>query len=389
MKPALVGSLLLTSLLTSLSAACKTTKPDYGAPLPEGAPALLPLGPEEAIPDFSGQWSQRQEILPALDHSIAWLKRSHAQRFFPAAGIDHGRTLASLERFRQLLTGSRDAADFQESIEREFQVYKSAGWDGRGGGVLFTAYCTPLLRGSLQASAEFSHPLYRLPEDLVKGPDGSVVGWDSPGGRRGWYPARGAIEASGMLAGKELVWLADPLDAYIAHVNGSAFIELADGSMLRLGYAGKNGRAYTSLGKELEADGKIERGKVSLATIREWAASAPPDELNSYLNRNQSYVFFTPIEGNPHGSLDVEVTAGRSIATDKTLFPRAALTWVAGQGDERVVDRFLFDQDTGGAIRTAGRADVYLGIGHEAEELAGRTVIEGQLYYLFLREAAP
>jgi membrane-bound lytic murein transglycosylase A len=171
-------------------------------------------------------------------------------------------------------------------------------------------------------------------------------------------------------------------------VNGSAFVELADGTLLRFGYAGKNGRPYTSLGKELEADGKIPRGQVSLKTIRAWAAASPPEEVSEYLNRNQSYVFFTPIEGNPHGSLDVPVTAERSLATDKSLFPRGALTFAAGPMEAPAVNRFLFDQDTGGAIRTAGRADIYLGIGPEAEEAAGGTRVEGQLYYLFSRSSA-
>lgn len=376
---------LLVSLSLALAAACKTT-PDYGASLADGAPALIPLGPNEKIPDVSRQWEQRDEILPALEHSLAWTRREHARQFFPSAGIEHARALASLERFEELLKSSYGPEDFQTSIAREFQVYKSAGWNGRGGGVLFTAYCTPILRGSLTETAEYRYPLYRLPKDLVKGRDGGVLGWETPQGRRELYPSRAAIEASGMLKGQELVWLADPLDAYLAHVNGSAFLELPDGSMYRVGYAGKNGRTYTSLGKELEADGKIPRGQASLGTIRAWAASASADEVDEYLDRNQSYVFFTPIDGNPHGSLDVPVTGGRSLATDKSLFPRGALVFASGPENESCVNRFLFDQDTGGAIRTAGRGDIYLGIGPEAEEQAGRTKIEGQLYYFFLKE---
>jgi membrane-bound lytic murein transglycosylase A len=381
-----VKSLSALLLCTLLAPACKTT-PDYGAPLAEGAPALLPLGPNEKIPDFTRQWEQRDEILPALEHSLAWTRREHAKQFFPIAGIEHERALASLERFRELLLSSYGPEDFQTSLAREFQVYKSAGWNGRGGGVLFTAYCKPILRGSRTRDGEHAFPLYGLPKDLVKGRDGGVLGWDSPLGRLPQYPARAAIEASGMLAGLELVWLRDPLDAYIAHVNGSAFIELPDGSLYRVGYAGKNGRPYTSLGKELEADGVIPRGEVNLQRIRAWAAAASPEELHEYLSRNQSYVFFTPIDGNPHGSLDVEVTGWRSIATDKTLFPRGALAFAAGPEEEPALNRFFLDQDTGGAIRTAGRADLYLGIGPEAEEAAGRTRVEGQLYYLFLKDA--
>jgi len=379
---------LFPLVLGSLGACAST--PDYSRSLGEGEPALLPVDADE-IPDFSREWDSREELLPAVELSIAWTSRPHAKQFFPQAGIDHARALASLQRFAEILRASGSPEEFQQAIVRDFQVYRSAGWDGRGGGVLFTAYCTPILRGSLERAPGYDHPLYALPPDLKKAPDGSVLGWETAIGRIPDYPARGAIEAGGLLEnrGLELVWLTDPIDAYLAHVNGSAFIELPNGTMHRLGYAGKNGRAYTSLGQELEADGKIPRGQASLKSIREWAAKAPAEELSSYLRRNQSFVFFTPIQGNPHGSLDFPVTAGRSVATDKTLFPRGAVVFVAGgekkKNADAPVDRFYLDQDTGGAIRTAGRADLYLGIGDEAEEVAGRLKLEGQMYYLFLR----
>ncbi len=380
---------LTCSLITCAVAACATT-PDYDRSLPAGSPALLPLGSDESVPDFSSEWEAREEIVPALDRSIEWTKREHAKQFFPAAGIDHGRALASLERFRELLSTTFGPAEFQQAIESEFEVYKSAGWDGRGGGVLFTAYCTPILDGSLEQSAEYVHPLYALPPDLVKAADGSVLGWETAMGRMPHYPSRGAIEAGGLLEDRdlELVWLRDPIDAYIAHVNGSAFIRLRDGSTIKLGYAGKNGRTYRSLGKALEREGSIPRGKASLQTIRDWAANASHEDVADALANNESYVFFTPIDGNPHGSLDVEVTAARSVATDKTLFPRGAIVFVDKAADTKTdapVARFYFDQDTGGAIRTAGRADLYLGIGDQAEEVAGHTELQGQMYYLFLR----
>jgi len=377
-----------TLLLTLLAAACKTT-PDYNTPLGDGVSALIPLGPRDKVPDFGRQWEDRHDLVPAIERSITWTKRTHAQQFFPIAGIEHDRALASLERFKELLESTYGPEAFQKAVLDEFQVYKSAGWNGKGGGVMFTAYCTPILSGSLSETDEYRYPLYRLPQDLVKGRDGSVLGWETPQGRRETYPSRAAIEASGMLKGTELVWLKDPIDAFLAHVNGSAFIELADGSMYRCGYAGKNGRPYTSLGRELEDDGKLEKGQASLKTIRAWAASATPEEVDEYLDRNQSFVFFTEIDGNPHGSLDFEVQGGRSVATDKTLFPRGAVVFAEGPKEhEDVVNRLMLDQDTGGAIRTAGRADLYLGIGPEAEERAGQTRIEGQMYYFFLKEGA-
>lgn len=372
-------------------AACRTV-PDYGRPLPPGAPALIALAPGEAHPDFGAQWRERDELLPAVEQSIEFLKRKSAPRHFPMEGVSHERALASLERFRDLLATSGSADAFARSLDAEFQVYKSAGWDGKGGGVLFTGYCTPILDGRTESDATYRFPLYGLPPDLVKGADGEILGRKTAAGVEP-YPTRRAIEAGALFSGQELelAYLRDPLDAYIAHVNGSAFIRLEDGELYRLGYAGKNGRRYTSLGQELVKDRKLARDDVSLSSIRRWAHEHP-GEVEDYLARNDSYVFFTPIDGNPRGSLNVPVSAGRSLATDKTLFPRASVVFVegrVGQGSgSREFHRFLLDQDTGGAIRTAGRADVYLGIGPEAERISGSTRVEGQLYYLFLKEGA-
>ncbi|MEY2785240.1 MAG: Membrane-bound lytic murein transglycosylase precursor [Planctomycetota bacterium] len=381
--------LAILLVLTLSLTACKTT-PDYGKPLPPGAPALLPLDKDDPRPDMAAQFDSRAELLPALENSLAWMRKPTSTRHFPIEGVSHERALLSLERFREILGSATDGIDFSRRIEEEFTIYKSAGWDGKGGGVLFTGYCTPELRGSRVAGGEYRYPLYALPKDLVKGEEGEILGQQTDNGLEP-YPTRSVIEASAMLSGKglELVYLADPIDAYIAHVNGSAFVRLEDGTMLKLGYAGKNGRKYTSLGQELVKEKRLDKESVSLAGIRRWA-QANPQEVEEFLNRNDSFVFFTPIEHNPHGSLNVPVTGWRSIATDKTLFPRGGVTFVSAKvgygGDSTAVEQFFMDQDTGGAIRTAGRADLYLGAGDEAERVAGSTRAEGQLYYFFLKE---
>ena len=382
---------LIVSVLALAACAAPSTEPDWGRPLPPGADALLPLGPDDRAPHIASAWIERDTIRPALERSIHWTQTDYARQFFPIAGVDHGRALSSLERFAELLDGSSNAAAFEEAIRREFRWYKSAGWDGHGGGVLFTAYFTPILDGRLAPDAEYRYPLYALPPDLEKGLNGVILGQRTPAGIRG-YPTRRAIEAGSLLVaqGLELAWLRDPLDAYIAHVNGSAILKLADGSEHRLGYAGKNGRPYTSLGGELIDDGHVDRDDMSLHAIRAWARENP-DLVAEYLSRNDSYVFFTPIDGNPRGSLNVEVEPYRTLATDKTLFPRGAITFVdtdlpLSTEDSAPFLQLMLDQDTGGAIRTAGRADIYLGVGPGAEDRAGRTRSPGQLYYLFLRD---
>ena len=372
-------------------AACQTA-PDYDRSLAPGSPALIPVDDLELWPDIGAQWSDRDDIAPALARSIHWTRREHARQFFPMAGITHERALRSLERFEELLEEVSSPAGLQRALQEEFQLYVCAGWDGNGGGVLFTGYCTPLFEGALEPGPRHQYPLYALPGDLIKGSQGEILGYETRFGTFP-FPSRSSIEEGGLLKERELelVWLTSPMDTYIAHVNGSAFVTLSDGSMLRLGYHGKNGRGYSSLGLELIEAGAITRDEMSLAAIRAWAARTDPEVVQGYLRRNNSFVFFQPIDGNPHGSLDEPVQAERSVATDKTLFPRGALLYVDTNipmpgGGHAPFQRIAFDQDTGGAIRSAGRADLYFGIGPEAEALAGGVRSPGQLYYLFLRE---
>ena len=191
-RPLLVGALLACALNASCALFRQAETPDYGRALPAGADALLLLGPDERRPDVRGTWFERDEIMPALERSLAWTRSAHSNQFFPIAGIDHERALQSLERFAELLETSPTADAFARAFEAEFDVYKSAGWDGAGGGVLFTAYCTPLLAGSLTPTLEFDVPLHALPPDLVKAPDGTILGQETPRGLRP-YPTRREI----------------------------------------------------------------------------------------------------------------------------------------------------------------------------------------------------
>jgi len=384
-------ALLLGSSL--LAAACQTPERDYGRALPPGWPALIEVTDITAWPNLARDWRRREELLPAIDRSIDWFATGSSQNFYPMEGVTHERALASLMRFRQLLVECHSAYSFRWSVEDEFQLMKSAGWDGDGGGVLFTAYCTPIFEGSLTQSEEYGYPLYGTPSDLVKGEAGEILGRVTEAGLMEDYPTRQAIEAGGLLEGHglELVWLTSPMDAFIAHVNGSAFVRLPDGGMARFGYGANNGHEYTSLGRELVAAGELAEERLSLPAIRTWAQENP-ERVMEFLQRNDRYVFFGEIEGNPSGSLGFEVTAYRSIATDKSIFPRGGLTYVSAPADwaelmsGAEVHQLMLDQDTGGGIRTAGRADIYLGVGDDAQALAGKTLVEGQLYYLFLRE---
>lgn len=373
------------ALLAALAlVACSS--PDYGRPLPPGSAALL-LVPEAEWPDLRPGFASRASLAQAVDRSLEWFDRPGSTQRFPIEGVDHVRARASVARFAELLGAARTAQELVDGLHREFDLYRSAGWDGRGGGTLFTAYCTPIVDGSLSPTPLHSWPLYALPEDLAKAPDGTILGRRAADGSLSPYPTRAEIEGRRLLSGQglELVWLNDPLDAFIAHVNGSVTVRLPDGSLTGFGYAGKNGREYRSLRAALVEAGEIPADASGLDALREWADRARPGTLRRFLWENPSYVFFTPREGPPHGSLNVPVTARHSLATDKSLFPPGGVVFLDAELPDGPWRRFLMDQDTGGAIRTAGRADIYLGTGPEAEALAGRTVSPGQMYYLFLK----
>ncbi|MCP4250923.1 MAG: murein transglycosylase, partial [bacterium] len=119
-----------------------------------------------------------------------------------------------------------------------------------------------------------------------------------------------------------------------------------------------------------------------------------PNEIRYYTNRNPRYVFFDQRAGGPFGSLNEPVTPYRTIATDKQVYPRAAVaflqTRLPGYEGGRIVEHgyhaFALDQDTGGAIRAPGRCDVFMGTGDLVAALAGRTMAEGKLYYIFIKK---
>jgi membrane-bound lytic murein transglycosylase A len=137
--------------------------------------------------------------------------------------------------------------------------------------------------------------------------------------------------------------------------------------------------------------GLLDRGEVTLSTIRR-TYRRHPQRVEELMMRNENYVFFTEYEGGnwPAGSLGVKVTAERSLATDKKIYPRGGIVLVDTEavtfasGTRRFL-RFMLDQDTGGAIQAPGRADIFMGIGPGAEILAGGQYAEGRLYYLFLK----
>lgn len=362
---------------------------DYGRPLPPGALALRKIAPAD-YPDFARGFQNRAGLEEAVRHSLDYLAKPSSQRYFPYGDISHARAVASLERFLEVLARVTTAEEFDQVLRREFDVYQSVGCDDRGT-VFFTGYYTPIFEGRKQRDAQFRYPLYALPPDLMKDEEGRTLGRRRLAGDPEPYPTRRQIEEGRLLDGLEIAWLKDPFEAYVVTVQGSAKLRLADGSLYEVGYAGNNGHEYTAIAYRMIEDRVIGRDELSLQSMLRYFA-AHPAHVWHYCWQNDRYIFFQEAAGGPFGSLNTPVTAYRTIATDKAVFPRACLAFInttlpivyETRVETLPFAGFVLDQDTGGAIRAAGRCDVYMGVGPAAEAVAGRTGDEGALYYLFV-----
>jgi membrane-bound lytic murein transglycosylase A len=366
---------------------------DYDKPLPPGQLALRKITNPAEIPDFTDACHNLSNLSEAIDNSLNYLNKPSSRGFYPYADITHQQVVDSLTTFKELINSGLTGRALNDAIHQKFDVYISVGCDNFGT-VLFTGYYTPIFDGSTVKTDRFQYPLYRQPDDLVKGENGQILGRRGPTGELSPYPARAEIENSNMLAGSEIVWLDDPFKVYVAHVQGSVIIRMPDGSQITYGYAANNGHEYHSIIKQLISEGKIPADRVNLAALLDFF-KANSSLVRQYTQINPRFVFFKQNSANegPRGSLNEQVIAYRTLATDKSIFPRASLAFFSTKlprliGNSTYIDPFAgfaLDQDTGGAIRAPGRCDIYLGQGDDAGKLAGQTYQEGRLYYLFLK----
>lgn len=354
---------------------------DYLRQLPPGELALRKITDPAQIPDYTKACSDLDGLQEAIARSLSYLAKPSSKRFYPYGDITHEHAVKSLQELQKLVAAKLSPGQMNSILREKYDTYISVGCDDQGT-VLYTGYYTPIFNGSLLRTERYKYPLYKTPADLVKGPEGSILGQKSKNGQIRQYTSREDIQKSNMLAGLELIWLADPFEVYIVHVQGSAKIRLHDGRIEAIGYDAHNGWEYKSIRHKLIADGKFTEKNINMKAMIEYF-KAHPAEVDTYVGQNPRFVFFRPEPGEPRGSLNEPVTPSRTIATDKTIYPRAMFAFAAVDLDKPV--GFVLDQDTGGAIRAAGRCDLYLGIGERAGELAGKTYREGQLYYLFIK----
>lgn len=370
----------------------KQDEKDYYRQLPPGALALRKI-PPEMYPDFSRGFHGREGLEQAIRFSIEYLNKPSSRKYYPYGDISHERALGSLHAFLAVLHQSQSPQQLDQMIRDRFEVYQSVGCDDQGT-VLYTGYYCPIFEGRKQRDAIFKYPLYRSPPDLIRDAEGNTTGRRMADGRIVPYPTRREIEEQRQLEGTEIAWLKSPFEAYVVSVQGSAKLKLADGSLWELGYAGNNGHEYKPIAAAMIADGVLKKADLSLQALLRYFEQHSQD-VQKYVWQNPRYIFFKETTGGPYGSIGVPVTRMRSLATDKTIFPRACLAFIdtnlPSPGPSGVSGRpyaeFALDQDTGGAIRAAGRCDVYMGVGPDAEALAGRTYAEGDLYYIFVKPA--
>ena len=304
-----------------------------------------------------------------FDQLVGWADDDHAAALAVFRNTCGDLSGADWSDLCALASTNLDARSF---FERHFRPVLTE--DGKP--MLFTGYYEPELRGSRAPDATHRCPIYALPAELTLG-----LPHDQP-----WL-TRQQIEQSGALLGQrlEIAWLTDPADVFFLQVQGSGRIKLPGGQVIRVGYAGKNGQPYSSIGAELVTRGIFTTDQVTAGAIRNWM-QANPDLQQALLWTNASYVFFRelpdlPADHGPLGAMNRSVTALRSIAVDASVVPLGAPVWIEKAGDDPM-NRLMIAQDTGPAIKGAQRADIFFGTGPDAGLAAGAVRDPGRMIVL-------
>lgn len=257
-----------------------------------------------------------------------------------------------------------------------------------GDGAAFaTGYYEPEIPGSRVRMPGFEVPVYAKPADLLEADPATGVrgrGRIDESGQFVPYYERAEIE-QGALAdrGLEIAWAADPADLFFLQIQGSGRLRLPDGGVMRIGYAGQNGREYTAIGRLLRERGLVAP-PVTMQRIREWMSANPEPGL-ALMRENKSYVFFRELTGpGPLGALERPVTERVSVAADPRFVPLGAPVLLQEMSDPRANGLWIA-QDTGGAIRGANRFDTFWGAGGEAAQIAGGMQARGRAWLLLPR----
>jgi len=368
----------LTLLGPSLLTACSVSAPKPDAP-PSTSPATYAKADWKALPavsdsDLQAGFGAWRSACPRLKTDATWASTCAA-----AANVAINPT--AIHQF----------------LQDHLEVYSLRAGGHRADG-LITGYYEPVYSGSLTRTTKTPVPVYGVPTDMVSVqldelyPElkGKRLRGRVEGRVLRPYDDAAKISAKGVNA-PVLAWLSNPMDLQFLQIQGSGRIRLDDGRQLRIAYADQNGHPYRPIGRWLVAQGELKKEDVTMDAIRAWA-DAHPQRVTELLASNPSYVFFTKGpdgDEGPRGSLNVPLTAGYSVAVDRTVVPLGSLLWLSTtRPDGSPVVRPVAAQDTGGAIAGEVRADLYWGTGDAAGKLAGDMKQKGNLWLLWPKGAA-
>ena len=288
--------------------------------------------------------------------------------------------------------------NIQNYFKKYFNVYLATNMDGSETGMI-TGYYEPVLKGSKVKTPHYKVPLYTTPKDLItvdlsevypelksKRLRGKLVG-----NKLVPYLSRADIDSQGApLAGNEIVWVEDPVEAFFLEIQGSGIIHFDNGDIMQIGYADQNGYPFKAIGSALIQKKEITMAEASMEGIKSWAKKNI-SKLREFLNMNASYVFFRKLPNDlpgPIGALGVSIEAERSVAIDPKFIPLGAPIFLSTTqpNTSDPLERLMVAQDTGGAIRGGVRADFYWGSGDEAGRKAGAMKQQGKIWALLPKD---
>lgn len=326
-------------------------------------------------------WSLDQAISvkPALMNSCGRLNRSVLTRDSSWGSYEQWQTLC--KELKQ--TPDRQLKDF---FELNF-VLKRIAPQKKG---LFTGYYSPVIAGSLTPSDEYNIPLLKVPQDLVNiqlsdfGLKKQKLVGKVEQGHLKPYGSRAQIEQQTFNNDDVLLWLKNHTDKFFLQIQGSGSIQLPDGEIIHVGYAGNNGHDYVPVGRVLREEGELD--EVSMQSIRDWL-NINPDRRQWLMNQNPRYIFFNFTDKGAITAQGVPATSERTLAVDPEYVPLGMLVWLDTRltANGQRFQQLMVAQDTGSAIKGPARGDIYMGLGKEAALLAGPQKEPGKLYGLIPR----
>jgi len=346
-------------------------------------------------------------LLNAIDNSLKYLKKKKPDEIvnFGKDEFTFAEIISSIEDFKENLKILGLSEEFFNYVNSHFIFYKS-----NADKVLFTGYYEAGLEGSYEKNEIYRYPIYGRPKDLVKidltkfsfykegtGIPKVLKGRLTEDKRVIPFFSREEIDNEGKLndLGLEILFVKDPVNLFFLQIQGSGIVKLENGEVVRVNYSESNGHRYSSIGKYLVDKGYIGKDNISMQSIREFLKNNP-DKIDEVFSYNQSYVFFRTVKDGPIGSIGVPLTQFRSIATDRYVFPRGALCFIRTEipvfnENEELTGwkdyySFVMNQDTGGAIRSPGRVDIFTGYGKAAELTAGYMKRYGELFFLIKKK---